>query len=181
MDADDAVNYGASGAIIGHEISHGFDDEGSQFDGEGNLRNWWSKADHDKFKRRVQTLVAQYGGYSPIEGYKINGELTLGENIADNSGLPIAYKAYRIALGGRPAPVMDGLSGDQRFCLGFAQAWREKARDAEIVRLIQIDPHSPPRFRANGSLSNLPMFYSAFAVKPGDKMYLPPERRVRIW
>jgi predicted metalloendopeptidase len=181
VNADDAVNYGSIGAVIGHEISHGFDDEGSQYDGDGNLHDWWTKSDHDKFNIRTKALVAQYGAFSPLEGYQLNGELTLGENIADNSGLPIAYKAYRIALGGKPAPVIDGFTGDQRFCLGWAQVWRGKAREAETIRLIKVDPHSPPRFRGNGTLENLPAFYSAFDVKPGDKMYVPPAQRVRIW
>ncbi|HTY02431.1 MAG TPA: M13-type metalloendopeptidase [Rhodocyclaceae bacterium] len=179
--ADDAVNYGGIGAVIGHEISHGFDDEGSQYDDDGNLRDWWTKADHAKFDARTKVLVAQYSAFSPVPGYNVNGELTLGENIADNSGLAIAYKAYRISLAGKPAPVIDGLTGDQRFCLGFAQVWRGKARDAEAIRLIKIDPHSPPQFRADGTLRNLPAFYSAFGVKAGDKMYLPPAERVKIW
>jgi putative endopeptidase len=179
--ADDAVNYGGIGAVIGHEISHGFDDQGSQYDGDGNLHDWWTKDDHDKFSLRTKALVTQYGAYSPLAGYQVNGELTLGENIADNSGLAIAYKAYHIALDGTAAPVIEGFTGDQRLCLGWAQVWRGKARDAESIRLVKVDPHSPPRFRANGTLANLPAFYSAFDVKPGDKMYLPPEQRVTIW
>jgi putative endopeptidase len=181
MSADDAANYGGIGAVIGHEISHGFDDQGSQYDGDGNLHDWWTPADHEKFAQRTKALVAQYSAYSPLSGYTVNGELTLGENIADNSGLPIAYKAYHLALDGRAAPVIDGFTGDQRFCLGWAQVWRSKARDAETIRLIKVDPHSPPRFRADGALSNLPAFYAAFDVKPGDKMYLPPQQRVMIW
>jgi predicted metalloendopeptidase len=181
VNADDAVNYGGIGAVIGHEISHGFDDQGSQYDGDGNLHDWWTKNDHARFDVRTKALVAQYGAYSPLAGYTLNGELTLGENIADNSGLSIAHKAYRFSLAGKPAPMVDGLTGDQRFCLGWAQVWRGKARDAETIRLIKIDPHSPARFRADGTLSNLPAFYSAFDVKPGDKMYLPPKARVHIW
>jgi putative endopeptidase len=178
---DDAANYGAIGSIVGHEISHGFDDEGSQFDGEGNLNDWWTAEDHEKFVAKTKQLVDQYNAYEPLPDYHVNGALTLGENIADNSGLAIAYKAYRLSLGGNEAPVVDGLSGDQRFYMGFAQVWREKSRDAEVIRLIKIDPHSPSRFRANGAVVNQPGFYGAFGVKPGDKMYLPPEQRVIIW
>jgi predicted metalloendopeptidase len=179
--ADDAANYGAIGAVIGHEISHAFDDQGAQFDGEGNLKEWWTKEDHDKFAAKSKALVAQYNAYSPLAGYNVNGELTLGENIGDNSGLAVAYKAYVISLGGKPAAVLDGMTGDQRFYLSFAQAWRDKRRDNYIVALIKADPHSPPEFRANGTLENQPAFYSAFDIKPGDKMYLSPEQRVIMW
>jgi putative endopeptidase len=179
--ADDAVNYGAIGAVIGHEISHGFDDSGSQYDGLGNLRNWWTRQDHENFAARTAALVAQYDAYSPIPGYHLNGKLTLGENIADNSGLAIAWKAYRISLGGREPPVIDGLTGPQRFYMGWASVWGEKMRDEEQIRRIKIDPHSPGRFRANGAASNQAPFYEAFGVKEGDRMYLPPERRVTIW
>ncbi|MTW11806.1 M13 family peptidase [Pseudoduganella eburnea] len=179
--ADDAVNYGAIGAVIGHEISHGFDDQGAQYDGDGNLRDWWSKRDHANFKAKTQMLVKQYGAFSPVKGYKVNGELTLGENIADNSGLAIAYKAYKLSLGGKPAPVIDGFTGEQRFYQGWAQAWRAKSRDAALIRQVTTDPHSPEEFRANGSLRNQPGFYDAFGVKKGDKMYLAPKDRVIIW
>ncbi|MBC7574092.1 MAG: M13 family peptidase [Herminiimonas sp.] len=179
--ADDAVNYGGIGAVIGHEISHGFDDQGSQFDELGNLRDWWTKDDHQKFAVKTKALVAQYAAYSPLQGYFVNGELTLGENIADNSGLAIAYKAYRLSLGGKEAPVIDGLTGDQRFYLGWAQVWRGKSRDAQVIVQIKSDPHSPEQFRGNGTLKNQPGFYSAFGVKEGDKMYLKPEERVLIW
>jgi predicted metalloendopeptidase len=179
--ADDAVNYGAIGAVIGHEISHGFDDQGAQYDGDGNLRDWWSKRDHSNFKAKTQMLVKQYGAFSPVKGYKVNGELTLGENIADNSGLAIAYKAYKLSLGDKPAPVIDGFSGAQRFYQGWAQAWRAKARDAALIRQVTTDPHSPEEFRANGTLRNQPGFYDAFGVKKGDKMYLAPKERVIIW
>ena len=167
--------------MIGHEISHGFDDQGSQFDGAGTLRDWWTKEDHEKFKAKTSILVKQYGGYSPLPGYPVNGELTLGENIGDNSGVAIAYKAYRISLGGKEAPVLDGLSGDQRFYMGFGQAWRSKQRDQQMIVRIKSDPHSPPEFRANGTVRNQPGFYAAFGVKEGDKMYLPPAERVIIW
>ena len=179
--ADDAVNYGAIGAVIGHEISHGFDDQGSQYDGDGNLRDWWSANDHKNFATKTSQLVAQYNSYSPIDGYYVNGQLTLGENIADNSGVAIAYKAYQLSLGGKQAPVIDGYTGDQRFYIGFAQVWRSKMREAQQLVLLKVDPHSPGKFRANGTLRNQPGFYSAFGVKPGDKMYLPENQRVIMW
>ena len=180
-EADDAVNYGGIGAVIGHEISHGFDDQGSQFDELGNLRDWWTKEDRDKFAVKTKALVAQYAAYSPLPGYFLNGELTLGENIADNSGLAIAYKAYRLSLGGKEAPVIDGLTGDQRFYLGWAQVWRGKVRDAQSIVYLKADPHSPARFRGNGTLKNQPAFYDAFGIKEGDGMYLKPQDRVVIW
>ncbi len=179
--ADDAANYGAIGAIIGHEISHGFDDSGSQYDGKGNLREWWTREDHARFKQRTQAMVAQYNAFSPAAGYNVNGELTLGENIGDTSGLAVAYKAYRISLAGKEASVIDGWSGDQRFYLGWAQSWQEKTREAEIIRLVKIDPHSPPEFRANGPAMNQASFHNAFGTKPGDKMYVAPEKRIVIW
>jgi putative endopeptidase len=179
--ADDAVNYGAIGAIIGHEISHGFDDEGSQFDASGNLRVWWTAEDRKRFEAKTRILVEQYAAFSPLPGYHVNGELTLGENIADNSGLEIAYKAYRRSLGGNPGPVIDGMTADQRFFYGFAQAFRSKTRDAQMLTWIKSDPHSPDRFRVTGSVRNHPAFYPAFGVKPGDGMYLPPGERVFIW
>ena len=179
--ADDAVNYGGIGAVIGHEISHGFDDQGSQFDQIGNLRDWWSKEDHEKFAVKTRALIAQYGSYSPVPGYNVNGALTLGENIADNSGLAIAYKAYQLSLAGKPARVIDGLTGDQRLYLGWAQVWRGKVRDAQQIVFVKTDPHSPAQFRGNGTLKNQPGFYSAFGVKEGDRMYLKPEERVSIW
>ncbi|NRR33167.1 M13 family peptidase [Oxalobacteraceae bacterium] len=180
-DADDAVNYGGIGAVIGHEISHGFDDEGAQYDGDGNLRDWWTKADHKQFAARSKMLVQQYSAFSPVRGYHVNGKLTLGENIADNSGIAIAYKAYKLSLNGQTAPVIDGLSGDQRFYMGFAQVWRSKVREAQQLVYLKVDPHSPDRFRANGSVRNQTGFYEAFNVKPGDKMYLPPKQRVSMW
>jgi putative endopeptidase len=180
-EADDAVNYGAIGSIIGHEISHAFDDQGSQYDGDGNLRDWWTPDDHARFAAKTRALIAQYSAFEPVPGYHLNGELTLGENIADNSGLAIAYKAYHLSLAGRTAPVIDGLSGDQRFYFGFTQAWREKVRDNFAIELIKSDPHSISVDRVLGTLVNQPGFYSTFDVKPGDKMYLPPEQRVIIW
>jgi predicted metalloendopeptidase len=181
MRADDAVNYGAIGAVIGHEIGHGFDDKGSQSDGDGNLRNWWTAEDQARFKAKTDMLVKQYAAFEPVPGYHVNGELTLGENIGDNSGLAIAYKAYKISLHGQPAPVIDGLSGDQRFFMGFGQVWRSKMRDEAQINQVKTDPHSPGQFRANGTLRNQAAFYEAFGVKEGDKMYLKPEDRVTIW
>jgi predicted metalloendopeptidase len=179
--ADDAVNYGAIGAVIGHEISHGFDDSGSQSDGDGNLRNWWTEQDRANFKAKTDRLVAQYDSYSPLPGYHVNGKLTLGENIADNSGLAIAYKAYKISLNGQSAPVIDGLTGEQRFYMGFGQVWRSKMREPQQIVQVKTDPHSPGQFRANGTVVNQPGFYEAFGVKEGDKLYLKPEDRVIIW
>jgi len=181
MAADDAVNYGAIGAVIGHEIGHGFDDKGSQSDGQGNLRNWWTADDLARFKAKTDMLVKQYDAFEPIPGYHVNGALTLGENIGDNSGLSIAYKAYKISLHGQPAPTIDGLTGDQRFFMGFGQVWRSKMRDAAQIVQVKTDPHSPGQFRANGTLRNQAAFYEAFGVKEGDKMYLKPEDRVTIW
>ena len=180
-DADDAVNYGAIGAVIGHEISHGFDDQGAQYDGDGNLRDWWTKADHKNFAAKSKMLVKQYNAFSPVKGYHVNGELTLGENIADNSGAAIALKAYGISLNGQPSPVIDGLTGEQRFYMGFGQVWRSKIRDAQQIVYLKSDPHSPDQFRANGTVRNQPGFYNAFGVKPGDKMYLAPKDRVNMW
>ncbi len=181
MNTDDAANYGGIGAVIGHEIGHGFDDQGSGFDGDGNLRDWWTDADRAGFKQRTAMLVKQYGAYTPLPGYNVNGELTLGENIGDNSGLAIAYKAYKLSLGGKPAPVINGLTGDQRFFMGWAQVWRVKMREQAQIVQVKTDPHSPGQYRANGTLMNQPAFYEAFGVKEGDKMYLPPKDRVSIW
>ena len=181
MAADDAVNYGGIGAVIGHEISHGFDDKGSQYDGVGNLRNWWTPADHEAFGERTSALVAQYEAYEPVAGHTVNGELTLGENIADLSGLAVALRAYRRALDGAPAPVIDGMTGEQRFFAGWAQVWRAKTRDEELVRRVATDPHSPAEYRVTGVLVNSDDFMAAFDVQPGDGMWRAPEDRVRIW
>ncbi|AYO55233.1 M13 family metallopeptidase [Acinetobacter wuhouensis] len=181
IDADDAVNYGAIGAIIGHEISHGFDDQGSQFDDVGNMKNWWTAEDNKKFKEKTQALVQQYKSYEVVKGYHVDGELTLGENIADNSGLAIAYKAYQLSLNGQAAPVLDNLTGEQRFYIGWAQAWREKMKDAQQIEYLKSDPHSPSAVRANATLKNQQPFYDAFKLKEGDKMYLPANKRVTIW
>lgn len=179
--ADDAVNYGAIGAVIGHEIGHGFDDQGSKYDGDGNLNNWWTPEDRANFETRTRALVAQYGAYEALPGRKVNGELSLGENIGDLGGVGIALRAYHMALGGRAAPVIDGFSGEQRLFLGWAQAWRLKRRDQLAEQLLRVDPHAPPEFRVNGVVRNIDAFYDAFAVPPGSKLYLPPEARVRIW
>jgi putative endopeptidase len=179
--ADDAVNYGGIGAVIGHEISHGFDDQGAQYDGDGNLRDWWTASDHKNFKAKTSMLVAQYNAFEPLPGYHVNGELTLGENIADNSGLAIATKAYHISLNGKKAPVIGGLTGDQRLYMGWAQVWRSKMREQQQIVQVKTDPHSPGQYRANGTLKNQPGFYEAFKVKQGDKMYLAPKERVIIW
>jgi len=181
VEADDAVNYGAIGAGIGHEIGHGFDDQGRKFDGDGNLRDWWTDEDNERFEVRKNMLAEQYNGYEVIDGLTINGEFTSGENIGDLGGLGIAYKAYKLSLKGQEAPVIDGFTGDQRFFLGWAQVWRGKARDEETKRLLTVDPHSPAKFRTNGAPVNINEFYEAFDVKEGDGMYLPPEERVKIW
>ncbi len=181
MKADDAVNYGAIGAIIGHEISHGFDDSGSRYDGDGRLNDWWTEADRRAFAALGDRLVAQFDAYEPLPGHHVDGRLTLGENIADLSGLQIAYKAYRRALGGKPAAVVDGLTGDQRFFLGWARAWRSKAREERTLQLLTIDPHAPDEYRANGAAMNSDAFQAAFGTHPGDRMYKAPAQRIRIW
>ena len=177
--ADDAVNYGGIGAVIGHEISHHFDDQGRKFDKNGNLADWWSAADIAQFKKLTDQMVAQYGGYEALPGKKVNGELTLGENIADLAGLAIAYDAYHMSLGGKPAPVIGGYTGDQRFFLGYAQVWRTKYRDALLGQLLTVDSHSPGTIRPL-VVRNFDAWYKAFNVRDG-KLYLPPEQRIRIW
>jgi putative endopeptidase len=184
--ADPAVNYGGIGAVIGHEISHGFDDQGAKYDATGTLKNWWTDDDQAKFKTSTAKLVAQYSAYCPIPaaGGKpaqcVKGELTLGENIADLAGLTIAYNAYKLSLGGKPAPIYDGMTGDQRFFLGWAQVWRRLYRDEEYVNRLITDEHSPSEFRVS-VVRNLDAWYEAFQPKPGDALYLPPAQRVRIW
>ncbi len=179
--ADDAANYGAIGAVIGHEISHGFDDQGRQFDAGGNLRDWWMPDDEQRFRARTAVLVAQYGAYGVLDGQHVNGQLTLGENIADLSGLAIAYKAYLISLDGRDAPIIDGFTGPQRFFLGWAQIWRRKYRDDDLRMRILVDPHSPSEFRVRGPVGNSDAYHEAFGVRPDDRMYRPPAERVKIW
>ena len=178
--ADPAANYGSIGAVIGHEISHSFDNTGAEFDASGKLANWWTPADQAHFKAATQKLVAQYSAYEALPGLHINGQQTLGENIADVSGLTVAYLAYHKSLGGKPAPVIDGLTGDQRFFLAFAQSWREKTRDAATRAQVISDGHSPGNFRAQ-TVRNLDAWYDAFSPKPGEKLYLAPDDRVRIW
>ena len=179
--ADDAVNYGGIGAVIGHETGHGFDDQGSKWDGAGNLVDWWTPADRVEFDKRGAALAAQYDQFEPFPGFKVNGRFTLGENIGDLAGVTIAYAAYHLSLGGKEAPVIDGLTGDQRFFMGWAQVWRRKHRDDDLKNRLLIDPHSPAEYRVNGTVRNVPGFFSAFKVKEGDKIYLPPECRVKIW
>lgn len=181
LEAEDAVNYGGIGAVIGHEIGHGFDDSGSTFDGDGVLRNWWTDVDKEEFKARTAKLIAQYDEFEALEGLNVNGEFTLGENIGDLGGISIALKAYKLSLAGKEAPVMDGFTGEQRVFLGFGQVWANKYRDEALRTQIETDPHSPSPFRANGSVRNVPEFYRAFDVKETDALYLAPEDRVKIW
>ncbi|BBY55646.1 M13 family metallopeptidase [Mycobacterium koreense] len=183
-DADDAANYGGIGAVIGHEIGHGFDDQGAKYDGAGNLVDWWTDADRDEFATRTTALIEQYNGYTPrglAQDHRVNGAFTVGENIGDLGGLSIALLAYQLSLGGREAPVIDGLTGVQRVFYGWAQVWRTKSRDAEAIRRLAVDPHSPPEFRCNGVIRNIDAFYEAFDVAETDALYLPPPQRVHIW
>jgi predicted metalloendopeptidase len=179
--ADDAVNYGGIGAVIGHEITHGFDDQGSRYDSDGNMRNWWTSEDRAHFNAKTDKLVKQYDAQVPLENLHVNGRLTLGENLADLGGIAIAYAAYQKSLHGQPAPVIDGFTGPQRFFIGFAQVWRGMSRDAEQRLRLRTDPHSPPAVRATVPVSNIQAFYDAFGVKPGDAMYRSPEDRVEVW
>jgi len=180
--ADDAVNYGEIGATIGHEISHGFDDQGSKYDAYGALKNWWTQADRKNFDARTDALAKQYDQYEPLPGLHINGRLTLGENIADLAGLVIAYKAYHIALGGKPAPVLNGYTGDQRFYIAYSQSWRQFNRDGRLRARLLSNSHSPENYRVNGVVRNDDGWYAAFPeIKPGDKYYLPPDQRVHLW
>ncbi|MEZ0339068.1 M13 family metallopeptidase [Mycobacterium sp. pV006] len=183
-DADDAANYGGIGAVIGHEIGHGFDDQGAKYDGDGNLVDWWTDADRDEFGKRTKALIEQYEQFVPRgldPAHHVNGAFTVGENIGDLGGLSIALLAYRLSLKGEPAPVIDGLTGEQRVFFGWAQVWRTKSRDAEAIRRLAVDPHSPPEFRCNGVIRNMDAFYQAFEVGEDDALYLEPQRRVRIW
>ena len=181
LSADDAVNYGAIGAVIGHEIGHGFDDSGSTFDGDGVLRNWWTDQDKAEFEARTARLVEQYSAFKPFEDLAVNGEFTLGENIGDLGGLSIALLAYELSLDGEEAPVLDGYTGRQRLFLGYAQGWRRKARDEAVRVQINTDPHSPAQYRVNGVVRNVPEFYEAFDIAETDALYLAPEDRVKIW
>jgi putative endopeptidase len=178
---DDAFNYGAIGAVIGHEISHGFDDDGRKYDGDGNLKDWWTPEDDAAFNKRADMLVEQFDQFTPQEGLHVNGRLTLGENIGDLSGMTIAYRAYKKSLGGKEAPVLGGLTGDQRFFMGWATIWRSKMTD-QLMRLVVLsNEHAPSMYRVNGTVSNMPEFYQAFNVKPGDRLYRAPEDRVKLW
>jgi predicted metalloendopeptidase len=183
-EADDAANYGGIGAVIGHEIGHGFDDQGAKYDGDGNLVDWWTDDDRAEFGARTKALIEQYDEFVPRgldNGHHVNGAFTVGENIGDLGGLSIALLAYRLSLKGADAPVIDGLTGEQRVFFGWAQVWRTKSRDAEAIRRLAIDPHSPPEFRCNGVIRNIDAFYDAFEVSESDELYLDPRRRVRIW
>ena len=181
LNADDAVNYGAIGGVIGHEIGHGFDDQGSTFDGDGVLRDWWTEKDKEEFKKRTSTLVSQYNAFKVFDDLNVNGEFTLGENIGDLGGLSIALKAYKMSLNGKEAPVLDGFTGEQRVFLGWAQAWRSKSREEAMRIQVNTNTHSPAVFRVNGVVRNIPAFYELFDVKEGDSLYLAPEERVKIW
>ena len=183
-EADDAANYGGIGAVIGHEIGHGFDDQGAKYDGDGNLVDWWTDADRTEFGSRTRALIEQYDTYTPrglAGGHHVNGAFTVGENIGDLGGLSIALLAYQLSLNGRPAPVIDGLTGVQRVFYGWAQVWRTKSRDAEAIRRLAVDPHSPPEFRCNGVLRNMDAFYDAFDGADAGALFLEPDSRVKIW
>ncbi len=179
--ADPAVNYGGIGAVIGHEIGHGFDDQGRKSDGDGVLRDWWTADDAAKFQERASRLGAQYAKFEPVPGFPINPALTMGENIGDLGGLAMAYHAYRLSLNGEEAPVIDGLTGDQRFFLAWAQVWKRIVREEQLKNQIATDSHSPAEYRVNGIVRNMDAWYAAFSVEPGDALYLPPEERVQIW
>ena len=179
--ADDAINYGGIGGVIGHEIGHGFDDQGRSYDGDGVLKDWWTAEDAAKFKTQADKLGAQYSAFEPLPGAKVQGGLTMGENIGDLAGLTLGLEAYHRSLNGKPAPVLDGLTGDQRVFLGWAQVWRQKIRDEALRQQVVTDPHSPAYYRVNGTIRNIDGWYEAFGVKPGDALYIAPENRVRLW
>jgi len=181
MEADDAVNYGGIGAVIGHELSHGFDDQGAKYDGDGNLRNWWTDNDKAEFEKRSKQLSAQYSAFAPFTDASVNGDLTLGENIGDLGGLTVAFRSYLLSLEGQKSQVIDGFTGEQRVFIGWSQVWRRKYRDEALRNRLMTDPHSPGQYRAFGTPRNIEAFYKAFDVKEGDKMYLKPAERVKIW
>ncbi len=181
LDAEDAANYGGIGAVIGHEMGHGFDDQGRQYDATGALRDWWTKTDATEYQKRATVLVEQFNEFEPLPGLHVNGDLTLGENIADLTGLVIARQAYVLSLKGKDAPTIDGITGDQRFYMGWSQSWKAKERDESLRQQVLTNVHSPEMYRANGPIRNIPEFYAAFGVKEGDKMYLPADKRVKIW
>jgi len=180
-EADDAVNYGGIGAVIGHEITHGFDDQGRQYDADGSLRDWWTKTDAEAFKQRADKVVAQYTDYKVLDTIAVNGQLTLGENLADLGGLAISYDAFKLTPQGKSEEKIDGFTPDQRFFLSWAQVWRSNITPERQAQLILIDPHSPGMYRCNGPVSNLTAFYKAFNVQPGDKMYKPEAERIEVW
>ena len=179
--ADAAINYGAIGGVIGHELTHGFDDQGRKFDADGKLHDWWTAEDAKTFEARAAVLGAQYSKFEPLPGARVNGDLTMGENIADLGGLTIALDAYRASLKGEPAPVLDGLTGEQRVFLGWAQAWRGKVRDDFVRKQVVSDPHSPRQYRVNGVVRNIDSWYDSFDVKSDQKLFVDPKDRVRIW
>ncbi len=179
--ADDAVNYGGIGAVIGHEMGHGFDDQGRKTDGDGVQRDWWTEEDAKGFEARSSRLGEQYDKFEPLPGEFINGKLSMGENIGDLTGVTMAYEAYKRSLGGKPAPVIDGLTGDQRFFLAWAQIWQIKYRDEAMSAQLKNGPHSPGEYRANGIVRNIDAWYEAFDIQPSDPMYIAPENRVKIW
>jgi putative endopeptidase len=182
-DADPAVNYGAIGAVIGHELCHGFDDQGSRYDGAGNLAEWWTESDCAAYDERAAALIAQFSALAPAQApsQRVNGALTVGENIGDLGGLTVSYRAYLLSLDGREPPVIGGLTGPQRFFLSWARIWRGKVREAEAIRRLALDPHSPRELRCNAIARNLDEFHQAFRVRPGDGMWLAPDERVRLW
>ncbi len=180
-DADPAENYGGIGAVIGHEMSHGFDDQGRQFDGDGRNRNWWTDTTDERFLAKSEELIAQYDAYCPFTDLCVNGLGTLGENIGDLAGLEIAYAAWRQSLGGQPAPVIDGLTGDQRFFIAYARSYRDMVREELARAMLEGDSHAPSRYRVNGVVRNMDAWYRAFDIQPDDRIYLAPERRVRLW
>ena len=179
--ADPAVNYGGIGGVIGHEIGHGFDDQGRKSDGDGRLEDWWTEEDAARFVAQTDILGAQYEEFSPIEGHHVQGGLTMGENIGDLAGVTLALEAYRFSLDGQDAPVLDGITGDQRVFYGWAQVWRAAYRDDAMRQMLATDPHSPPQYRVIGPVRNIDAWYDAFDVEPGDESYLAPEDRVRLW
>jgi predicted metalloendopeptidase len=180
-DADEAVNYGAIGAVIGHEIGHAFDTRGRGVDAHGSLEDWWSADDDRAFQQRTRVIVEQFDAFTPIDGVRVNGSLTLAENVGDLAGLSVAHRAYTLALGGREPPTIDGFTGHQRFFLGWAQVWRAAIREEYLRQWVLWNPYAPPEYRANGPVSHLEAFHRAFDVKPSDRMYRAPERRVPVW
>ena len=179
--ADAAVNYGGIGAVIGHEIGHGFDDQGRKSDGDGVLRDWWTEEDKENFQKLADRLGAQYATYEPVEGHPVNPELTMGENIGDVGGLAMAYHAYKLSLNGEEAPVIDGYTGDQRFFMAWAQVWKRVVREEALKNQVATDPHSPAEYRVNGVVRNMDAWYDAFGVTEDDDLYLSPDERVQIW